>query len=100
VNDISCSQIKGALNDCPSWNSDSERALRMLKLKHRSAFKALPDLIECKKKLAELNIKEQACQLLELPFVGLKILNNQIGLSGLIYNRKIRKFSHVPISYY
>ena len=100
VNDTSCIQIREALNEYPSWKSDSERVLRMLKLKHRSAFKTLPDLIECKKKLAELNIKEQASQLLEFPFVGLKISNNQIGLSGLIYDRKTRKFSHVPISYY
>ncbi len=87
VNDIHCTFICNTVEKGKNYGTRAENELEKLMNTNRSKFSSL-ELIEQKRLLARLNIYHQAHKLLDVAFIGNKITDGVIELSGLIYDRE------------
>jgi len=99
VNDFSCMFLQNATKNRITFDSIIGKSLYNLVNANRSILEAFPDQDKQLIKLAELNIILQGKQLLEAPFIGTKVKQREIELSGLIYNRKINTFKSLQVHF-
>lgn len=96
VNDIQCTFISNIVQKDKNHETRAEKVLERL-LEYNSAdFKSL-GLNEQKRLLAKLNIYRQASELLDVAFIGNKITDGMIDISGLIYNREDSTFEKLKL---
>jgi len=86
VNDIQCTFICNTINKDKNHNTRAERELEKLMINNNSKFDSI-EKVEQNKLLAKLNIYRQYYELLDVAFIGNKINDEIINVSGLIYNR-------------
>lgn len=96
VNDIQCTFICNTIEKDKNHETRAEIELEKLMANNQSNFNSL-ELNEQKKLLAKLNIYRQAYELLDVAFIGNKITDGIIGLSGLIYNRENSTFENIKL---
>lgn len=87
VNDIHCTFISNTIQKNKNHKTIAEKELERLLKNNNTAFDSI-SLIEQKRNLAKLNIYRQAYELLDVAFIGNKINDGFIDISGLIYNRE------------
>ncbi len=85
VNDIQCTFICNTINKDKNHDTRAERELEKLMTNNNSKFDSIGK-VEQNKLLAKLNIYRQFYELLDVPFIGNKINDEIIKVSGLIYN--------------
>jgi carbonic anhydrase len=91
VTDVDCTFKKAVVCQDETFDTRAERELTKLRVNNNSLFEDL-GVEEEKKMLAKLNIYQQTLNLLNIAFIGNKIRENKIKISGLIYHRKKRLF--------
>jgi len=96
VNDIHCTFICNTVQRDKNYNTQAEKELTKLQENNKPKFELL-DLDKRKELLAELNIYRQAYELLEVAFIGNKIKDGLLKLSGLIYNRENLTFKKIEL---
>lgn len=96
VNDVKCTFIQNTLST-KNHETKAEQKLAQLYLDNYDRFEELSSDEEKKEKLALLNIKRQAKDLLEVAFIGTKIRDHQLTVKGLLYNRKTDTFKEVSL---
>ena len=98
VNDIQCTFICNIVSKNNNCNTKAELELKKLRKNNSSKFESLDISME-KKTLAKLNIYRQAYQLLEVAFIGNKIRDEIITLSGAMYNREAASFENLELEF-
>jgi len=96
VNDIHCTFITNTVHKDKNHETKAEKVLEKLMENNSIEFKPLK-LNQQKNHLAKLNIHRQAYDLLEVAFIGNKIRDRIIKISGLIYNREDKKFEKLDL---
>lgn len=96
VNDIHCTFICNAIEKNKNHGTKAEEVLENLIANNSYRFTKV-GLVEQKKLLARLNIYRQGYDLLNVAFIGNKIADGAVGLSGLIYNRKNSTFEKLKL---
>lgn len=96
VNDVNCTFISNTIVKDKNHETKAEKVLQQLMLNNRSSF-IQSEQADQKKLLARLNIYRQAYELLEVAFIGNKITDGIIDLSGLIYNRENSEFEKLKL---
>lgn len=96
VNDIQCTFISNTVKKDKNHETKAEKVLERLLKNNSSDFNSL-GIMEQKRKLAKLNIYRQVHQLLDVTFIGNKINDGIIDISGLIYNREDATFEKLMI---
>tara|TARA_R100000951_G_C2574838_1_gene160001 strand:+ start:76 stop:576 length:501 start_codon:yes stop_codon:yes gene_type:complete len=91
VTDVDCTFKKTVVCQENNFDTRAERELTKLRVHNNYLFENL-DKEEEKEMLAKLNIYQQTLNLLNIAFIGNKIRDNKIKLSGLIYHRKKQLF--------
>jgi len=98
VNDPHCTFIKNTILNQGKGKTTAEKELKRLQASNHEEF-ALLDTNAQQELLAKLNIYRQAYELLDLPFIGNKINNGQITVSGLIYDRISKNFKTLRLEW-
>lgn len=96
VNDIHCTFIRNTIENDKNHETNAEKVLQQLMLNNTSAFNQC-EQSDQKRLLARLNIYRQAYALLDVTFIGNKITDGIINLSGLIYNRENYEFEKLKL---
>lgn len=96
VNDIHCTFIKNTIYKEVNHHTIAEKELEKLQ-KNNLERLALLDTNKQQECLAKLNIYRQAYELLDVAFIGDKIRDGIINISGLIYNRENWKFERLVL---
>jgi len=96
VNDIQCTFICNTINKDKNHDTRAERELEKLMTNNNSKFDSI-EKIEQNKLLAKLNIYRQYYELLDVAFIGNKINDEIIKVSGLIYNRIDSSFEKLEL---
>lgn len=96
VNDIQCTFICNTVERDKNHETRAERKLEQLMADNDSKFNSI-SLEEQKQLLAKLNIYRQAHDLFNVAFIGNKIADGMIRLSGLIYNRDDSTFEKLEL---
>jgi len=96
VNDIHCTFIRNTVHKNKNHNTKAEQVLEKLMKNNNPEFKSL-ELNQQKKLLGKLNIYRQAYDLLDVSFIGNKIRDGIITVSGLIYNREDSTFEKLEL---
>lgn len=92
VNDIHCTFICNTIEKDKNHGTRAEEVLENLIVNNSFRFRKI-GLIE----QTRLNIYRQGYDLLNVAFIGNKIVDRVIGLSGLIYNRKNSIFEKLKL---
>tara|TARA_B110000503_G_scaffold113959_1_gene171177 strand:+ start:167 stop:529 length:363 start_codon:yes stop_codon:yes gene_type:complete len=96
VNDIQCTFICNTINKDKNHDTIAERELEKLMTNNNSKFDSIGK-VEQNKLLAKLNIYRQYYELLDVAFIGNKINDEIIKVSGLIYNRIDSSFEKLEL---
>lgn len=96
VNDIHCTFITNIVYNRQNHGTDADKVLFDLKINNKENFEVL-DVFNQQKYLANLNIYRQAYELMDVAFIGSKIEEGTIQLSGLIFNRETLEFEEVKL---
>ncbi|MGY5848572.1 carbonic anhydrase [Salegentibacter sp. HM20] len=96
VNDIHCTFIKNTVYEHENHGTDAEKKLIELKINNKDKFESLK-APQQQKFLAKLNIYRQAYELMDVAFIGNKIEEGTIQLSGLIFNRENSEFEKLDL---
>lgn len=92
VNDVHCTFISNTIVKDKNHKTKAEKVLQQLTLNSSFSFKQSEE-DDPKRLLARLNIYRQA----DFAFIGNKITDGIIDLSGLIYNRKNSEFEKLEL---
>jgi hypothetical protein len=96
VNDSNCTFIESTIHNRIKYNTVAEKELEKLQINNLEKFESL-NIQEQQVLLAKLNTYRQAFDLLEVPFIGPKIDDKQVAISGLIYDRDNNKFEPLQL---
>lgn len=96
VNDIQCVFIRKVINKETKHETKAECELHRLHAFNKIQFDDLA-ILQQMKQLAHLNIYRQAEALLDVAFLGNKIRDHKIKLSGLTYNRSDLNFESLNL---
>ncbi|MDF7815421.1 carbonic anhydrase [Hymenobacter sp. YC55] len=96
VNDTHCTFINNVICKNNNYNTIAEKELPKIQTNNSEKLAQL-NVDQQKEFLAELNIYRQAYELLDVAFVGSKISDETIKISGLIYNRNSSKFKRITL---
>lgn len=98
VNDVECKFIRNTIyEDKYNWTV-AESVLEIIHQENAAEFAPM-DPTQQQKLLAKLNIQRQVRDLLEVAFIGNKIRDNYLKVTGLIYDRKDASFEKLEFQF-
>lgn len=97
VNDIYCTFIQNPLTGNREYNTKAEKVIQSIIKRNERDISSIIELKGKAKKIAALNIRRQALELLDVPFIGDKIRDFRLKIFGLIYDRVSKEFEEFRI---
>jgi len=97
VNDTSCRFINGIINKKRSVGLSSEKVIEALYIEHYFSDFKDQTLLHQQKKLAELNIKKQANEILNSSIIGNYLTESEVQIKGLITSKDNMIFNEIKL---
>lgn len=97
VNDAHCTFIENTICKEQRTPTQAEQELARLQANNAEKFASLNNT-EQQALLARLNVHRQAYELLDVAFVGGRISDGLVQVSGVVYDRSSARFEQVPLA--